>query len=84
MPSDDQNDTGTPEIYVQPGESHLVRGPAILRTLLGSCVGVTFWNAKLRVAALCHPMLPERPVCQWERPRHFPTHQGHLIACMGQ
>jgi chemotaxis protein CheD len=49
------------EIYVQPGESHLVRGPAILRTLLGSCVGVTFWNRKLNIAALCHPMLPEHP-----------------------
>ncbi len=48
-----------PEIYVQPGESHLVRGPAILRTLLGSCVGVTFWNKRLHIAALCHPMLPE-------------------------
>ena len=36
------------EIYVQPGESHLVRGPAILRTVLGSCVGITFWNRASR------------------------------------
>ena len=49
------------DIYVQPGESHLVRGPAILRTLLGSCVGVTFWHAELGIAALCHPMLPRHP-----------------------
>ena len=34
---------GLQELYVQPGESHLVRNPAILRTLLGSCVGITFW-----------------------------------------
>lgn len=46
------------EVYVQPGESHLVRGPAILRTVLGSCVGVTFWNQRLGIAGLCHPMLP--------------------------
>lgn len=46
------------EIFVQPGESHLVRGPAILRTLLGSCVGVTFWHPRLEIGALCHPMLP--------------------------
>lgn len=38
-----------------------VRGPAILRTLLGSCVGITFWHRKLQLAALCHPMLPEHP-----------------------
>ena len=49
------------DIYVQPGELHLVHEPAILRTVLGSCVGVTFWNRKLGIAALCHPMLPRCP-----------------------
>ncbi len=52
---------GCREVYVQPGESHLVRGPAILRTVLGSCVGVTFWHAGLEIGALCHPMLPHHP-----------------------
>lgn len=50
-----------PEVYVQPGESHLVRGPAVMRTLLGSCVGVTFLHRRLGIAALCHPMLPQHP-----------------------
>ncbi len=50
-----------PEVYVQPGESHLVRGPHIMRTLLGSCVGVTFWHKGLAIGALCHPMLPCHP-----------------------
>jgi chemotaxis protein CheD len=49
------------DVYVQPGESHLVREPAILRTVLGSCVGVTFWSPNLGVAALCHPMMPRQP-----------------------
>ncbi len=40
----DEETTGVADIYVQPGEVHLVRVPAILRTVLGSCVGVTFWN----------------------------------------
>ena len=53
-----------PEIYVQPGESHLVREPAILRTLLGSCVGIAFRVPRLGVGALCHPMLPRFPVKQ--------------------
>jgi chemotaxis protein CheD len=52
------------EIYVQPGESHLVACPAILRTVLGSCVGVTFMVPRLGVAALCHPMLPRCPYAQ--------------------
>jgi chemotaxis protein CheD len=46
------------EVYVQPGESHLVREPVILRTLLGSCVGIAFRVPRLGLGALCHPMLP--------------------------
>jgi len=49
------------DVYVQPGESHLVRGPAVLRTVLGSCVGVTFRHQGLEICALCHPMLPRHP-----------------------
>jgi chemotaxis protein CheD len=52
------------EVYVQPGESHLVHGPAILRTVLGSCVGVTFWHEFLELGGLCHPMLPRHPGTQ--------------------
>ena len=50
-----------PEVYVQPGESHLSREPVIFRTVLGSCVGVTFLIPRLRVGAICHPMLPRYP-----------------------
>ena len=51
-----------PEIYVQPGEAHIVTQPSILKTLLGSCVGITFWAPQHGLAALCHPMLPQCPV----------------------
>lgn len=49
------------EIYLQPGELYLAREPAIIRTILGSCIGITFWSAKLRVGALCHPLMPVCP-----------------------
>ncbi len=52
---------GLPEICVQPGESHLVREPTILKTLLGSCVGIAFRVPRLGLGALCHPMLPRIP-----------------------
>jgi chemotaxis protein CheD len=58
MPGADEQ---LPEVYVQPGESHLVREPTMLRTLLGSCVGVTFLVPRFGVGALCHPMLPAYP-----------------------
>ena len=54
-------DGALPEVYVQPGESHLVREPTILRTLLGSCVGIAFRVPRLGLGALCHPMLPHTP-----------------------
>ncbi|MGA2887486.1 MAG: chemotaxis protein CheD [Terracidiphilus sp.] len=47
-----------PDLYLKPGESCLVREPTILRTLLGSCVGIAFRIPRLGVGALCHPMLP--------------------------
>ena len=50
-----------PSIDLQPGELYLARGPALLRTILGSCVGVTFWCRRLEAGALCHGVLPHCP-----------------------
>ena len=50
-----------PEVYLQPGEAYLARKPTIIRTILGSCVGVTFWSARLSAGALCHALLPRCP-----------------------
>jgi chemotaxis protein CheD len=50
-----------PQVYVHPGESHTVLKPAIMRTVLGSCVGIAFWVPRLGIGALCHPMLPKCP-----------------------
>ena len=44
-----------------PGESYLVTEPMILRTVLGSCVGIAFLVPRLGIGALCHPMLPQYP-----------------------
>ena len=50
-----------PEVYLHPGEMYFAREPSILATILGSCVGVTFWSPQFRVGALCHAMLPRCP-----------------------
>jgi chemotaxis protein CheD len=50
-----------PDLDLQPGELYLARGPAILRTILGSCVGVAFRSARLGAGALCHGVLPRCP-----------------------
>jgi chemotaxis protein CheD len=50
-----------PDLNLQPGELYLAREPAILRTILGSCVSVTFWSPRLGAGALCHGVLPRCP-----------------------
>jgi len=50
-----------PGISVQPGQLYLAREPMILQTILGSCVSVTFWSARLGAGALCHGVLPRCP-----------------------
>lgn len=50
-----------PRISVQPGELYLTRRPAILQTILGSCVSVTFWSPGKGAGALCHGVLPRSP-----------------------
>jgi len=50
-----------PHLDLQPGELFVARTPAILRTILGSCIGVTFWSRRIGAGALCHGMLPRAP-----------------------
>lgn len=49
------------ERYLNPGEFAFGRDPERFRTLLGSCVSVTFWHPGLKHGAMCHFLLPERP-----------------------
>lgn len=63
-----------PDLELQPGELYLARSPSILRTILGSCVGVTFWSARLGAGALCHGVLPK---CPEPRPSSFTLAEGH-------
>jgi chemotaxis protein CheD len=51
-----------PHLDLQPGELFMARSPAILRTILGSCVGVTLWSARFGAGALCHGVLPRCPL----------------------
>jgi chemotaxis protein CheD len=49
-----------PEIFLNPGDYAFGSAPVRMRTLLGSCVAVTFWHPVLRVGAMCHYLLPSR------------------------
>jgi chemotaxis protein CheD len=63
-----------PHLDLQPGEVFLARTPAILRTILGSCIGVTFWSAGVGAGAMCHGVLPRCPK-NW--PSGSSVEEGH-------
>lgn len=63
-----------PDLNLQPGELYLARSPSILRTILGSCVGITFWSSRIGAGALCHGVLPRCPAI---RPANFDVSEGH-------
>ncbi|OGR05158.1 MAG: hypothetical protein A2511_06265 [Deltaproteobacteria bacterium RIFOXYD12_FULL_50_9] len=45
-------------VFLKPGEMYLTRHPAVIQTVLGSCVSVIFYNARISAAAMCHALLP--------------------------
>lgn len=49
-------------VVLAPGEYAFGKSGVVIQTLLGSCVAFTFWHRQLRSGAMCHYMLPTRPV----------------------
>ena len=48
------------EIFLQPGDLYFGDRDNRIRTVLGSCVSLTFWHPGLLVGGMCHYMLPNR------------------------
>ena len=56
------------EIFLNPGDYAFGAEPDRMRTILGSCVAVTFWHPQLRIGAMCHYLLPARAAALDEPP----------------
>ncbi|WP_292428950.1 chemotaxis protein CheD [Methylobacter sp.] len=48
------------DIFLHPGDYYFADRDTRIRTILGSCVAMTFWHPQLLVGGMCHYMLPER------------------------
>ncbi len=46
------------DCYLKPGDFCLALEPTIIKTVLGSCITVTMWSARMKVGAACHALLP--------------------------
>lgn len=49
------------DLALSPGEFTFGTRHHRMRTLLGSCVAVTFWHPGRLIGAMCHYLLPDRP-----------------------
>jgi chemotaxis protein CheD len=47
-------------IFLQPGGYYFADRDTRIRTVLGSCVSMTFGHPQLRVGGMCHYLLPKR------------------------
>jgi chemotaxis protein CheD len=45
-------------IYLKPGEIHATQKPALVKTILGSCVSAVLFNRRFSIGAICHALLP--------------------------
>ncbi|WP_420264409.1 chemotaxis protein CheD [Candidatus Magnetominusculus dajiuhuensis] len=50
---------GLPLVFLKPGEVYITGKPALVKTVLGSCVSITMFEPMRRTAAICHGMLPD-------------------------
>lgn len=48
------------EIFLQPGDLYFGDRDTRIRTVLGSCVSLTFWHPGELIGGMCHYMLPSR------------------------
>lgn len=53
--------TDLPVVYLKQGEMYFAEEPALITTVLGSCLSAAMFNSRLRLGALCHGMLPRCP-----------------------
>ena len=48
------------DIFLQPGDVYFGERDTRIRTVLGSCVSITFWHPQRLLGGMCHYMLPGR------------------------
>lgn len=58
------------KIYLKIGDIAISNGPAILETVLGSCVSICLWDETMKLAGMNHYMLPDL-MEEMERPERF-------------
>ncbi len=48
-----------PVVYLKAGEMHFTKSPALVVTVLGSCLSITMYDPALGIGGICHGLLPD-------------------------
>jgi len=48
------------KVFLKPGELYIGKEPAVVSTILGSCVSITMFSARLGAGGICHALLPRK------------------------
>jgi chemotaxis protein CheD len=71
----DEKAHGVASVFLRPGDWFFGAGPHKVSTMLGSCISVVMWSPRLSLGAMCHCLLPARPL-----PRAVPAMSaGHYV-----
>lgn len=58
-------------LFLKPGEVCISREPAIVTTILGSCIAVTMFSERLKIGGICHALLPKHPPSKRWKEFHY-------------
>ncbi len=53
-----RNGGDLPLVYLKPGEMHFSGEPAVIVTVLGSCLSITMFSRQRGLGGICHGLLP--------------------------
>ncbi len=62
------------EVFLHSGEYFFGDNQCRIRTILGSCVSITFWHPKKLIGAMCHVVLPTRNHLSMKKKGDFNHH----------
>lgn len=78
------DDVARTKVYLHPGHSVVSLEPALVTTILGSCVSVCLWDERTRIGGITHYLLPQPISGGGDAARFGSTAIRHVIAEMNR
>jgi len=72
------------QVYLHPGQIFATADPAVVTTILGSCVAVCLFDPVSRVTGINHYLLAKNPSRGTDNARYGDTAMEELLAAMGK